>query len=145
MWVSHSGDGSATLRQKPGAPGNCFLECTLGSGETAWKAMAPCMAEKSDRRFVANDCSRTVVMIPAPPRSQKWRQAQVMRVYKKDKLDYPVVGIAALPDERLMKGSASWLRGCYGVLGDAPHYSSDGNAVEYDSIDNQHRSVPLIK
>ena len=100
-----------------------------GENELMTRHTAECLAEKSDRKFLANDCIRTVVMIPAPDRAKAWRQVQVMRVYKKEKLDYPVVGIAALPDEKLIKGSKSWLKGCYGVPGDPPHYNADGSAV----------------
>lgn len=142
-WVIHSGDGNATLRQKPGAPGKCFLECMVGA-EKAWSAASvACFGVKSDRKFLANDCVRTVVMMPAPPRGEPWRKAQVMRVYKKEKLDYPVVGVAALKDERLIKSSPSWLKGCYGLPGDPPRYSADGLAVEYDTIDGKSGSVPL--
>ena len=84
------------------------------------------------------------MIIPAPPRTQTWRQAQVMRVYKKEKLDYPVVGIAAMPNEKLTKTSPSWLKGCYGVAGDPPRYSADGSAVEYESIDGKKQRVPLV-
>jgi hypothetical protein len=142
-WVIHSGDGKATLRQKETAPGKCYLTCTTGDGKEAWKSSGACMAEKAERKFMGKDCQRTIVFIPSPPRGKNWRQAVVMRVYKKEKLDYPVMGIAALPDERLMKGSTSWLKGCYGVDGEPPRYSSDGDAVEYDSIDGKSHSVPL--
>lgn len=144
-WTIHSGDGKSKLKQKPGAPGKCYLECTAGDGSQAWAATADCFGEKSDRKFLANDCVRTVVMIPAPLRSKSWRQVHVMRVYRKEKLDYPVVGVAALPDEKLIKGSRSWLKGCYGVPGDPPQYSADGSAVDYESIDGKKRSVPLTK
>lgn len=143
-WSIYSGDGKSKLKQKPGAPGKCWLECTGADGASVWSATGACFGEKSDRKFLANDCVRTVVMIPAPLRSKSWRQAEVMRVYKKDKLDYPVVGIAAMKDEKLMKGSRSWLKGCYGLPGDPPQYSSDGSAVEYESIDGKKSSVPLV-
>ena len=73
------------------------------------------------------------------------RKVKVMRVYKKDKLDYPVMGIAALPDEKLMKSSQTWLKGCYGLAGEPPRYSQDNQAVEYDTIDGKSHSVPLKK
>lgn len=144
-WVIHSGDGSATLRQKPAAPGKCYLSCNLGDASEAWHATGECIGEKSERKFLANDCQRTVVMIPAPPRGKNWRQVVVMRVYKKDKLDYPVMGVAALPDEKLMKSSTSWLKGCYGNPGEPPRYSADGKSVDYDTIDGKTHSVPLFK
>jgi hypothetical protein len=144
-WVIHSGDGSATLRQKPTAPGKCYVSCTLGDGKEAWHASGECMAEKSERKFLADDCQRTVVMIPAPPRGKSWRQAVVIRVYKKDKLDYQVMGVAAMPNEKLMKASTSWLKGCYGNPGEAPRYAADGKSVEYDTIDGKSSSVPLFK
>jgi hypothetical protein len=144
-WVIHSGDGASTLRQTAaGSPGKCALSCAQ-SGTELWKSLGPCLAEKSERKFLAKDCERTVVMIPAPPRGKSWRETVVMRVYKRDKLDYPVMGIAALADERLMKTSTSWLKGCYGLPGEAPRYSSDGEAVEYDTIDGKSHSVPLKK
>lgn len=144
-WVIHSGDGNATLRQAPSTPGKCLLECTVGA-TSAWSARAAdCFGEKADRKFVANDCQRTVVMFPAPPRAQAWRTGQVMRVYKKDKLDYPVVGVAVLKDERLIKSSRSWLKGCYGIDGEPPHYSGDGLAVEYSTIDGKAGRVPLTQ
>jgi hypothetical protein len=147
-WVIHSGDGASTLRQKATAGDKCLLSCTKADGAEArevWKSLGPCMAEKNERKFLAGNCERTVVMIPAPPRGKSWRETVVMRVYRRDKLDYPVMGVAVLADERLMKTSTSWLKGCYGVPGEAPRYSSDGAAVEYDSIDGQSRSVPLLK
>lgn len=143
-WVIHSADGKSTLRQKPAGPGRCALECTDADDKRVWASTTDCFGEKSDRKFLANDCVRTVVMIPAPLRTQAWRVAQVMRVYKKEKLDYPVVGIAALPDEKLSKTSPSWLKGCYGVAGDPPAYSADGSAVEYESIDGKKQRVPLV-
>jgi len=142
-WAIHSGDGKSTLKQRPGAPGKCYLDCVGPDGAKVWSASSECLAEKSDRKFLSNDCIRTVVMIPSPDRGKSWRQVQVMRVYKKEKLDYPVVGIAALPDEKLFKGSKSWLKGCYGVPGDPPHYNDDGSAVEYERIDGKKGSVPL--
>ena len=143
-WSIYSGDGKSKLKQKPAAPGKCYLECSGPDGAQVWADTADCFGEKSDRKFLADDCVRTVVMIPAPPRGAKWRQVQVMRVYKKARLDYPVVGVAALPDEKLIKGSRSWLKGCYGVPGDPPAYSADGSSVEYESIDGKHHSVPLV-
>ena len=53
------------------------------------------------------------------------------------------MGMAALTDEKLIKGSRSWLKGGYGVPGEPPHYSQDGLQVDYESIDNQTHSVPL--
>jgi hypothetical protein len=144
-WVIHSGDGKATLRQKPSTPDRCYLECTSGDGSVAWKANAACLAEKADWKFMAPDCTRTVVLIPAPPRGKPWRASQVMRVYKKEKLDYQVMGIAVLKDEKLMKASPTWVKGCYGVPGDPPRYSADGLAIEYESIDGKRQTVPLIK
>lgn len=143
-WGVFSADGKSSLKQRPTALGKCLLECLGPDGKTVWKATAKCFAEKADRKFLANDCVRTVVMIPAPLRTQSWRQAEVMRVYKKEKLDYPVFGIAAMNDEKLMKGSRSWLKGCYGVPGDPPRYSQDGSTVEYETIDGKKGSVPLI-
>jgi hypothetical protein len=85
-------------------------------------------------------------MMPAPPRGAPWRTTQVMRVYKKDKLDYPVMGIAVMRDgEKRMKGSRSWLKGCYEVPGEPPRYSKDNASVEYDTIDGKSGKVPLIK
>ncbi len=144
-WAIHSGDGRSTLRQKPAAPGKCFLECTAGDGSVAWSSTgADCFGEKSDRKFLSNDCLRTVVIIPSPSRAQAWRKTQVMRVYKKERLDYPVMGIAVLKDEKLIKASPSWLKGCYGLAGDPPQYSADGSAVEYETIDGKKASVPLV-
>ncbi len=143
-WTIHSADGKSTLRQKPAGPGKCYLACTGGDDKEVWSSTAACMGDKSDRKFLANDCVRTVVIIPAPDRAKAWRQVHVMRVYKKEKLDYPVVGIAALPDEKLIKGSRSWLKGCYGVAGDPPRYSDDGASVEYERIDGKKGSVPLV-
>src|SRR5687768_2979002 len=54
-WIIHSGDGNATLRQKPAAAtGKCYLECSVGTA-VAWSApSAPCFGDKSDRKFLAN-------------------------------------------------------------------------------------------
>ena len=145
-WWTHSGDGTATLRQKPSAPGKCLVECKLGDGTTAWAAPATeCFGEKADWRFVAKDCQRTVVMISAPSRAKSWRATEVMRVYKQGKLDYKVMGIVALPNEKLYKANRTWLRGCYGNPGEPPHYAKDAKSVEYETIDNKSSNVPLEK
>src|SRR5262245_44524602 len=80
-WVIRSGADVAQLQQKPSTPGKCYLECTVGSA-VSWSANTACFGEKADRKFLAADCGRTVVMIPAPPRGGSWRTTQVMRVYK---------------------------------------------------------------
>ncbi|MBL8949710.1 MAG: hypothetical protein JNK82_02965 [Myxococcaceae bacterium] len=144
-WTIYSADGKSTLKQKPAGPGKCYAVCTGPDGNEVWSATAECLGQKSDRKFFANDCVRTVVMMPAPDRAKQWRQAEVMRVYKREKLDYRVMGVAAMPDEKLIKGSKSWLKGCYGVPGEPPRYSADGAAVEYERIDGKSGRVPLVR
>src|SRR5687768_11279383 len=45
-WTIHSGDGRSKLKQKPGAPGKCYLECTGADGSKVWDSTADCFGEK---------------------------------------------------------------------------------------------------
>src|SRR4051794_32115220 len=84
-WTIHSGDGKATLHQKGTTPEHCVVSCSDAEKEV-WKSNGACLADKTERKFMSKDCEKLVVMIPSPPRGKSWRQAVVMRVYKRDKL-----------------------------------------------------------
>jgi type IV pilus assembly protein PilA len=134
-WVSYSSDGKTTLRQRA-------TECQVEGSEPAWSTNGPCLSTKGERRYVAADCQRTVVLVPAPDRGKDWAQTTVMRVYAGGKLEYAVSGVAVL-QEKYMKRSPSWLKGCFGVPGDEPRYSEDGRAVEYVMVDGKPGRVSL--
>ena len=143
-WEIRSADESSTLKESfLKSSSKCSLECRVGA-TIAWSATTDCLGEKADRKFVSKDCRRTVVMIPAPPRGQMWRRVQVMRIYNRGELDYAVVGAAAMPDEVRLRAYRSWLKGCYEVPGEPPRYSADGNAVEYETIDDKKSQISLI-
>jgi Tfp pilus assembly protein PilE len=142
-WVSYSGDGKATLRQVSRA-GQCTVECTVDGGRVAWTSQGSCLAARGERRFVAADCERTVVLVPAPDRGRDWAQTQVMRVYRQGKLEYAVSGSTVL-DQKYMRTSPSWVKGCFGVPGAEPAYSADGLAVEYTTVDGRQGSVSLVR
>lgn len=141
-WSTWSADGKTELRQSR-HDGRCHVECVKPDGARAWEEVGTCLAAPGERRFVSNDCERTVVLIPAPLRGKAWSATEVMRVYVRDRLEYAVQG-AAVFDEKLMKSNTSWIKGCYGAPGDEPHYSADGLSVEYDSLDGKHRTVSLV-
>jgi hypothetical protein len=140
-WVSYSPDGKAMLRQKS-VGGQCYSECRLGDGALAWEGVAPCLAEKHERHFVANDCERVVVLIPAPNRGKPWSATEVMRVYARNRLEYAVPASTVVSEQR-MRSATSWLKGCYGVPGAEPGYAPDGTAVVYETIEGHDGSVPL--
>jgi Tfp pilus assembly protein PilE len=141
-WVSYSGDGLTTLRQRS-AQGQCSLECSKDGGQVLWTSSGKCIAGPGERRFVAPDCERTVVLVPAPNRGGDWAQTNVMRVYARGALAYAVSGAAVLPEKYMLR-SPSWVKGCFGVPGDEPHYSADGLAVEYTMIDGKDGRVSLV-
>ena len=141
-WVTSSADGRSTLRQKS-VGGECYAECRLGDGTQLWEGVGACMAARHERRFLANDCERVVVIIPAPDRGKSWASTEVMRVYARNKLEYAVQGLSVIP-EKFMVTSTSWLKGCYGVPGEAPRYAADGLSVEYETIQGKAGSVPLV-
>jgi hypothetical protein len=136
-WTSYSADGKTTLRQTVSDGG-----CTKADGSVAWTADR-CLAHRGERRFIAADCERAVVLIPAPLKGKRWDETQVMRVYARGKLEYAVPAVAVIA-EAAMKTSPSWLKGCFGVPGAEPHYSADGLSVEYEVIDGKPGSVPLV-
>lgn len=141
-WVSYSGDGLTTLRQRS-AQGQCSLECSKEGGQVLWASNGKCIAGPGERRFVSPDCERIVVLVPAPNRGGDWAQTNVMRVYARGALAYAVSGATVLP-EKFMVRSPSWLKGCFGVPGDEPHYSADGLSVEYTMIDGNDGRVSLV-
>jgi type II secretory pathway pseudopilin PulG len=141
-WVSYSNDGKTTLRQRASV-GQCTVECQVEGSEPAWTTNGACLSVKGERRYVAPDCQRTVVLVPAPDRGKSWAQTTVMRVYAGGKLEYAVSGVTVLP-EKYMQRSPSWLQGCFGVPGDEPHYSEDGRAVEYTTVDGKPGRVSLF-
>ncbi len=140
-WTSYSADGKTTLRQTV-SDGGCTVTCTKADGSVAWTGQR-CLAHRGERRFVAADCERTVVLIPAPLKGKRWDETQVMRVYAREKLEYSVTAVAVIA-EAAMKTSPSWLKGCFGVAGAEPHYAADGLSVEYETINGKPGTVPLI-
>jgi hypothetical protein len=140
-WQTYAFDGRTGLRETA-AGERCLLTCTGEDGARLWEAMAPCQARKGERRFLAPDGERLVVLVAAPVRGKAWRATEVMRVYQRGELAYRVMGAAVLP-ERAMRSSISWLQGCFGAPGEPPRYAGDGLAVEYTTIAGVEGRVPL--
>ncbi|GMU59529.1 MAG: hypothetical protein AMXMBFR34_12920 [Myxococcaceae bacterium] len=140
-WQTPTADRTALLRSKS-MGGRCYLACTQGEARL-WEGTGPCLVEKSDRRFVGPGCERTVAFIAAPQRGRPWSQTELMRVLRREALDYVVPGVALLPEEAL-KTSISWLQGCYAQPGQPPRYSASGTAVEYDMVNGESGTVELI-
>lgn len=146
VWKVRSSNQLAVLTQGLGAAGQCELQCELeGKPAPVWKAVVDCFGQRVDWRFVANDCERTVVLLPSPSRGQAWRKTMVMRVYKRHMLDYPVYGPGVVTDETKLLNQGSWLKGCFGVAGEPPHYSDDGQAVEFTTVAGSPQRVPLVR
>lgn len=146
VWRVYSPDTHTSLSQALSTQGRCELTCQHEKEpQPAWRAVAvPCIGQKLDWRFVANDCERVVVIDPAPSKANGWRAAVVMRIYKRDKLDYQVTGPGVIRDERKVMNQPSWVQGSFGVPGEPPHYSADGAAVELTSVDGKAQRVPLV-
>ncbi len=142
VWVSSSGDGRTALRQDP-AGDTCHAECTTGEGTKVWEGVAPCLGVKSERRFVAPDCERVVVINPAPSRDGDWSATEVMRVYTRNRLDHSVSG-SSLMAEKDVGPSRSWLKGSADAPGQEPRYSANGRAVEFETADGRSHSVALV-
>lgn len=141
VWSTRSADTHAHLTQTLSLGGQCHLQCDL-EGTLKWEATADCLGRGDERRFVGNDCERAVIIDPAPSRGD-WRKAVVMRVYRRQKLAYQVLGPGVVPDEAKVRGQRSWARGCFGVPGEPPRYSADGTAVELTTVEGKPQRVPL--
>jgi hypothetical protein len=140
-WQTYSFDGRTGLKQTSVGE-RCLLTCTLPDGARAWEAVGPCQSTRGERRFLAPDCGRLVVLVPAPIRGKAWTATEVMRVYQRDQLAYAVMGVAVLP-EKVMRASITWLQGCFGAPGPEPRYSSDGQWVEYTTVEGATGRVSL--
>jgi type IV pilus assembly protein PilA len=141
-WRTYSFDGKTGLEEAP-AGDRCLLTCTLADGSRAWESVRPCQATRGERRFLAPDCERLVVLVPAPDRGKAWAATEVMRVYQRGELAYAVMG-AAVMNEKAMRTSPTWLQGCFGAPGEEPRYAADGRAVEYTTLEGKPGRVSLV-
>src|SRR6185369_8809969 len=117
-----------------------------------WRAPI-CLGKRIDLRIIANDCSRAVILHQLPKAAGIPQKTVVGEVFARDKkgafkLDYGFNGGATVKDWSKVKNAGSnfyWLSGTLGVPGNAPRYSADGKAVEFEVIDGKHQSIALIK
>lgn len=148
-WTTVSADGTAVISHGSDGQGKCRRTCTDAPGAEVWSAEG-CIAKRHDLRFVANDCGKVVVLYQLPEvkvsERERWRQAPVIRVYAREKLDREVTAAGAVRDWKAVRSAGTtfyWLGGALGQPGLAPRYSSDGNAVELQSIDGQAYKMTL--
>lgn len=135
IWTTHAAKG-AEVRQVARSVEDCTLSCT-SNGQTAWSRPG-CVAVDTDYRFVSNDCEQLVILHENPTFDGAHAEAVVGSVV--------VPGAPAVPLrlKRFMQSSTKlkingrhvrWLGGVLGSPGIKPGLSTDGNGIEFETID----------
>ena len=135
-WTITSADGTAELRHAPG----CRVKC-LRDGRQVWEVEGECEGTRADLRFVSNDCvvSATFFASPAPAAHR-----QFIQIFRLGRPERAVLDMGLTRDKAAL-ASSHLIAGMHGNPGEPPHYSSDGDAVEFGVVDGTASRVPLVQ
>ncbi|MCY1080542.1 hypothetical protein [Archangium lansingense] len=146
-WTARSADGNAEVQQtalRNGKSTRCTSTSTWSSPRDERKVMwkwDTCIATREQLKFVSPDGKRVLVIDPSPASLRTkgdWRDAEVATLYEHGVrvkgakagalLDSPIE--VREPALRII-----WVTGHGGFPGAPPRYTSDGKAVEFETVD----------
>lgn len=146
-WSARSADGNAEVQQtalRDGKAPRCTSTSTWSSPwddrKVVWK-WDTCIATREHLQFVSPDGKRVLVIDPLPASLQaktRWQDMEVATLYEHGVRVKGAKAGALLrapievrePSLRIL-----WVKGHGGFPGAPPRYSSDGRAVEFDTVD----------
>ncbi len=137
-WAVSSSNGQAVLDQAPGGDGGCSLRCAVGAKPVAWSSSA-CLLHREDLKFVSADCMRALGVVLRPVKTGTWSATVVMVRYENGAAMSVFGGQLPVSSSSLREsgGRFDWLSGVSGALGEAPHYSANGEAVVLTPLKGQ--------
>lgn len=143
-WSARSADGNAVVQQTALRDGKCTSTSTWSSPwddrKVMWK-WDTCIATREQLKFVSPDGKRVLVLEPVPASLHTkgdWRDLEVATLYEHGVRVRGAKAGALLrapievrePSLRII-----WVKGHGGFPGDPPRYTSDGKAVELETVD----------
>lgn len=138
LWGTASPDGTASLELRSGE--TCPLVCT-DSAQTVW-TLEQCIVSRDDLRFVANDCSAVLVLLPYPKPADPRGKTVLLRAIENGKL---VRELTALDlGATTSKPGLRWLGGIGEELGNRPRYTEAGDGVEFDVLTGSGRRTQIV-
>lgn len=150
-WSARSADGHAEVRQTAHRKGTA-LRCTTTSTvsppgdepSVVWE-WNTCIATREQLKFISPDGKRVLVLEPLPASPQgNWRDVEVAALYEHG-VRMKGVKAGALVNAPIQAREPFphfvWVKGQAGLEGVPPRYTSDGKAVEFETVDG--RSVRL--
>ncbi|WNG49463.1 hypothetical protein F0U60_39080 [Archangium minus] len=150
-WSARSADGNAEVQQTAHQDGKA-LRCTTTStlsppGEkpsVVWE-WNTCIATRQQLKFVSPDGTRVLVLNPLPASPQgNWKDVEVAALYEHG-VRMKGVKAGALVSAPIQAREPFlhfiWVKGQAGLEGEPPRYTSDGKAIEFETVEG--RSVRL--
>ncbi|ATB31792.1 hypothetical protein [Melittangium boletus] len=146
-WSIRSADGHAEVRQHPldeGKARRCQSTSTVISPEDARQVVwewRTCIATREQFKFVSRDGRRVLVIDPRPALLQRdWLGVEVAALYEHGVRIRVMKAESVGGTPRVVREPLPhllWLAGLEGPPGNAPRYSSDGDAVEFQALDGR--------
>jgi hypothetical protein len=147
-WSARSADGNAEVKQTALRNGKAAPRCTSTSTwsspwdeqKVMWK-WSTCIATREQLKFVSPDGTRVLVIDPLPTPLQAkrdWKDVEVATLYEHGvRVRGAKAGalLGAPIEVREPSLRIIWLKGHGGFPGNAPRYTSDGKAVELETVD----------
>ncbi|MGZ3461608.1 MAG: hypothetical protein ACXU86_24215, partial [Archangium sp.] len=144
-WSARSADGRAEVRQtalRHGKTPRCMSTSTVSppwDGPSVMWKWDTCIATREHLKFVSPDGKRVLVLDPLPaPLRGNWRDVEVATLYehgvriKGAKAETLVTAPIEVREPSL---GFTWVKGQAGHPGAPPRYTSDGRAVEFETVD----------
>ncbi|QRK08329.1 hypothetical protein JQX13_51850 [Archangium violaceum] len=146
-WSARSADGRAEVRQaahRNGTAPRCTTTSTLSppgdEPSVVWE-WNTCIATREQLKFVSPDGKRVLVLEPLPASPQgNWKGVEVAALYEHG-VRMKGAKAGALVNAPLQAREPflhfSWVKGQGGLEGAPPRYTSDGKAVELETVDGR--------
>ncbi len=145
-WFAVSANSKAVVTHSGEPTGRCKVSCAVGE-EEKWSGNT-CLAKKLDLRFVSNDCEKLVVMHQLPVQEKVWQATALIHIYRRGAPEYEVAAGGVWKSPKSLKRTGSsfyWIAGALDQPGQAPRYSEDGTAVEFETLDGRRQRVSLLE
>ncbi len=134
-WEATSADGRAVLAQESQGTA-CAFTCTSRTTKL-WSASGPCQGTVNDLHFVSADCERSVTFFIKP----EGKERNFIGVYDRILVAWKVPAAALV--ENLVGLPPHLIQGMGETTAGAPAYSSDGELVDFKTVDGKAQQVPL--
>ncbi|HYO51960.1 hypothetical protein, partial [Archangium sp.] len=144
-WSARSADGNAEVRQtalRDGKAPRCTSTSTWSppwDGQSVMWKWNTCIATREQLKFVSPDGKRVLVLDPRPASLPgSWKDVEVATLYEHGvRVKGAKAGALASAPVEVREPSLhlAWVKGHAGLPGDPPRYTSDGRAVEFETVD----------